>query len=118
MPKGIFTDKVRVEQVLKNLLSNAFKFTPDGGTITVEAVQGEEEKTISFKIKDNGIGIEPEYHDTIFGLFKRLQKRDELSGSGIGLATCRKIIESYGGRIWVESRPGNGSTFFFSLPPD
>jgi signal transduction histidine kinase len=106
-----------IEQVFHHLIENSLvyrsKKVPEID-ISAEEVGG----AWRFAIKDNGIGIEPEYHDTIFGLFKRLQKRDELSGSGIGLATCRKIIESYGGRIWVESRPGNGSTFFFSLPPD
>jgi light-regulated signal transduction histidine kinase (bacteriophytochrome) len=106
-----------IEQVFHHLIENSLVYRSEKIPeidISAEEVGG----TWRFAIKDNGIGIEPQYQDTIFGLFKRLQKRGESSGSGIGLATSRKIIESYGGRIWVESRPGNGSTFFFSLPLD
>jgi light-regulated signal transduction histidine kinase (bacteriophytochrome) len=69
-----------------------------------------------FSIKDNGIGIKPEYRELIFGLFKRLHSGDEYSGTGIGLALCQRIVERYDGGIRVESEPGEGSTFFFSIP--
>src|SRR5262249_18356057 len=69
-----------------------------------------------FEVADNGIGIEPEFTKTIFGLFKRLHSSNEYPGTGIGLALCQRIVERYQGRIWVESEPGKGSIFYFTLP--
>jgi len=101
-------------QLFQNFISNALKYRGKNAPsihLSAKRQRGEWE----FSIRDNGQGISPEYHAQIFDLFKRLHGQDH-PGSGIGLATCKKIIDQYGGRIWVESQPGKGSTFFFTVP--
>ena len=108
--RGDFT--AQATQVFENLLSNGLKFqteTPARVEVSARDVGGE----WLFSVRDYGIGVEPEFTDSIFDLFKRLQQ--EYSGTGVGLAICRRIVERHGGRIWVESRAGEGSTFNFTL---
>jgi PAS domain S-box-containing protein len=106
-------DQTQLAQVFQNLLGNAIKYrSQEPPHIHVSAVrQGD---FYEFSVTDNGIGVEPEHHERIFGVFKRLHGK-EVPGTGIGLAICRKIIESHGGRIWIESEPGHGSTMKFTL---
>jgi light-regulated signal transduction histidine kinase (bacteriophytochrome) len=106
----------RLAQVFQNLISNAIKYRgADLPRVHISAVK--RDGCWVFSIKDNGIGIQPEYAERIFGLFKRLHGREEYPGSGIGLAICQRVVEQYGGRIWLDqSAPGQGSTFCFSLP--
>jgi light-regulated signal transduction histidine kinase (bacteriophytochrome) len=102
-------------QVLQNLLGNAIKFRSDEASprIHISAEKAGMEWIIS--VKDNGMGIDPQYFERIFVLFQRLHAGDAYQGTGIGLALCKRIIQGYGGRIWVESEPGNGSIFHFTL---
>jgi len=88
--------------------------TPSVPRVHISAVR-DGEKHWTFSVKDNGLGIEPQYFERIFGMFQRLHKREEFAGTGIGLAICKKIAERHGGNISVQSEPGQGSTFSFAL---
>ena len=114
LPK-VFGDRRRLQEVLQNLIENAVRFRGDQPKPRVDIGMREDRGTPVFFVRDNGMGIEPRYHGTVFGLFNKLDARSE--GTGIGLALVRRIIEVHGGRVWLESEgPGRGSTFCFTLP--
>ncbi len=107
-------NKTQLFQLFQNLVSNALKYHSE---LVPEIVISFEENADEyiFSVKDNGIGIDPSFHEKIFIIFQRLHSRTEYSGTGIGLAICKKILERHGGKIWVASEPGKGSNFFFSI---
>lgn len=106
----------KINQLFQNLISNAIKFGWESTPPLVEIFAHEDKDHWIFAIRDNGIGIEPEYQPQIFLLFRRLHSRRYYPGSGIGLSLCKRVVEQHGGKIWVESQPGQGSTFYFNLP--
>ena len=130
----VMADSSQLVQLIQNLIDNAIKFrgketphvhisTTRGSGIrdresdsTNHKLQTTNHKTWMFSIRDNGIGIDPEFFDRIFTIFQRLHNQEEYPGTGIGLAVCKKIVGRHGGRIWVESEPGKGTVFFFTIP--
>jgi light-regulated signal transduction histidine kinase (bacteriophytochrome) len=116
LPK-LITSKNYMRQVFQNLISNCLKYTStQDGIIPEISISAESfENHWQFSIADNGIGIDPQYFDKIFIIFQRLHNKDEYSGTGIGLAITKKIIENLGGNIWVKSEEGKGSTFYFTI---
>ena len=111
----VLADATQLGQLFQNLIANALKFCKDGRPeISIGAAHVGSAWRI--QVRDNGIGLDPAYAERIFIIFQRLHTRDEYPGTGIGLAICKKIVERHGGRIWVESQPGEGATFTISLP--
>ena len=106
---------VHARQLFQNLIGNAIKYRREcAPEVAISSERNGDRWTI--RVRDNGMGIEPQYQAQIFGLFKRLHSADEIPGSGLGLAICKTIVHQYGGTIWVDSEPGNGATFSFTLP--
>ncbi|HLX12269.1 MAG TPA: ATP-binding protein, partial [Bacteroidota bacterium] len=114
LPKA-FADGTQMIQLFQNLIENAMKFC-DGKNPEIHISAAQNGKNWIFSVQDNGIGIEKEFYERIFIIFQRLHDKSRYPGTGIGLAVCKKIVERHGGRIWVESEPGNGATFYFTLP--
>jgi light-regulated signal transduction histidine kinase (bacteriophytochrome) len=111
----VWGDSTLLTQLYQNLIGNALKFSGDQRPI-IHLTFEEREGTQVFGVKDNGIGIEPNYAREVFKPFRRLHGRAEYEGSGVGLAICRKIVGRHGGKIWVESEPGKGAHFRFTFP--
>jgi light-regulated signal transduction histidine kinase (bacteriophytochrome) len=114
-PLPVLIADSRIEHVLQNLLSNAIKYRRKGVTPEIHVSAKAEPETWVVSVSDNGIGIEPRYHPTIFQVFHRLHGKD-IPGTGVGLALAQKIVETNAGKMWVESTPGVGSTFYFTIP--
>ncbi|RZJ87564.1 MAG: PAS domain S-box protein [Chryseobacterium sp.] len=108
-------DKTQIRQLFQNLVSNALKFSKSGVDPIVVVSAVETDEGWKFSVQDNGIGMESRYLEKIFIIFQRLNTRSEFEGNGIGLAQCKKIVELHRGKIWVESEPGKGSVFWFTL---
>jgi light-regulated signal transduction histidine kinase (bacteriophytochrome) len=108
--------EAQLQQLFQNLISNALKYHRPGVPPVVQVNARKHIERWIFSVKDDGIGIAPEFQEKVFGLFKRLHTGDQYAGTGIGLPICQRIVERHDGRIWVESEPGKGSTFYFTLP--
>lgn len=113
---SVMADDVQLGQVFQNLIANAIKYRDLAQPPEIRITVGRSATDWVFSVQDNGIGIDPQHFERVFQLFQRLHTREEYSGTGIGLALCQRIIERHGGHIWVDSTPGQGSTFSFSIP--
>jgi two-component system, chemotaxis family, sensor kinase Cph1 len=110
-------DRSQLVQLMQNLIGNGLKYHGDKPPYIQVSAQANENEWI-FSVRDNGIGIEPKFHERIFEIFKRLHNQSEYPGTGIGLAVCRRVVHRHGGRLWLESEAGQGSVFHFTLPAE
>jgi light-regulated signal transduction histidine kinase (bacteriophytochrome) len=108
-------DPILIKQVFQNLLANALKFTRTREHAIIEISQRQEDGQMVIAVSDNGVGFNMKYQDKLFGVFQRLHRAEDFEGTGIGLATVKRIIHKHGGRVWAESELDNGATFFFTL---
>jgi signal transduction histidine kinase len=110
--------KVRIHELFSNLIVNAIKYNDKALPTLRVGWQNDARHSdiVTFFVEDNGIGIEERYQERIFGIFEKLNPREDVEGTGAGLAICKRIVEEHGGRIWVNSEVGRGSTFYFTIP--
>lgn len=111
-------DPAMLRQVLENLIANALKFSVGTTQPIVEVSSRSADGEVVYYVRDNGVGFDPHYTDQLFGMFRRLHNDREFPGTGVGLAIVKRLIERHGGRIWPQSQPGSGATFFFTLADD
>ena len=112
----VLAEPTRVKQIFADLLGNALKFNESKRPLVKIGVRAIEGGMATFYVQDNGIGIDPQYHERIFGIFQRLHRREEYEGTGAGLAIVKRVVEIFGGKTSVESELGAGATFLFTLP--
>jgi chemotaxis family two-component system sensor kinase Cph1 len=109
-------DRAQLSQLFQNLIGNAVKFHSPDRKAEIRISAREDDRFWHFVVEDNGIGFDEKYRDKMFLIFQRLQGRGKFPGTGIGLAICKRIVERHGGRIWANSRSGEGATFHFTIP--
>jgi light-regulated signal transduction histidine kinase (bacteriophytochrome) len=114
----VLAEPLQLTQLFQNLIGNAIKFRRDGVAPIIHVKCCRDGRQWLFTVKDNGIGIAPEFREKVFMIFQRLHGREKYPGTGIGLAICKKIVEQHGGKVWIESQVNEGSTFYFTLPEE